>query len=177
MNEVWKNIANYEGLYQVSNLGKIKSLSRSVNGTLGGTYLTKERFLNPRPYTRGYRVVKLYTNGKAKRVSIHVLVATAFIPNPHKKPVVNHKDGNKENNHSANLEWVTDQENHTHAALAGLKAKGETHGFSKLNNEAVRKIKTLLKSGVSQRKIAAQFSVCQASIKDINKGTTWKHIK
>lgn len=177
MKEEWKNIEGYEGLYQVSSLGRIKSLPREINGTLGGSYTTPEKILSPPVYSNGYVVVKLYNDGECERYGVHVLVARAFIPNTENKPIVNHKDGNKQNNHWGNLEWATQQENHTHAAENGLKAIGERVGPSKLTTESVRVIKSLLLRGVPQRKIAEQFSVCQASIKDINRGNTWGHVK
>jgi hypothetical protein len=100
----------------------------------------------------------------------------AFIPNPENKPFVNHIDGNKINNNASNLEWVTSQENHTHAMITGLKAKGNKHGMSKLTEENAYTVKEMLSNRISQRKIASFFNVCQATIGDINKGITWRHI-
>jgi hypothetical protein len=175
--ETWKDIEGYAGLYQVSDAGRIKSLSRIINGTLGGSYLTKQRVLNPPIYSRGYRMVKLYNDGKCQRVGVHVLVARAFIDNPSDKPMVNHKDGNKSNNDVCNLEWVTSHENHLHAAATGLKAKGDRHGFSRLNSKAVAVIKGMLQDHISQRVIAQRFKFCQATIKDINLKKTWREIE
>ena len=132
--------------------------------------------LNPPKYPHGYIVQKIYDKGKYIRIGVHRMVAECYIDNPHNKKMVNHKDGNKANNHVSNLEWVTSHENHIHASLTGLKAKGESHGFSKLKNEQVVRIKEMLSMKVSQRKIANLFNVCQATIKDINVKRTWAHI-
>lgn len=100
MNESWKDIEGYEGLYQVSNCGRVKSLK-----------FGKEKFLKLRKYGRGYLSVDLCKDGKVKPFKVHGLVAIAFIPNTENKPQVNHKDENKENNCVWNLEWCTNQYN------------------------------------------------------------------
>ena len=106
MNEIWKDIDGYEGLYQVSNLGRVKSLNYLHTG--------KERNLKPGTDGSGYRFVGLYKNGKTRLFYIHRLVAKAFIPNPDGKLEVNHKDENKTNNCVDNLEWMTRQENNNY---------------------------------------------------------------
>ena len=105
MKEIWKDIEGYEGYYQVSNIGRIKSLSREKimpNGTL---CFTKERILNLNKNINGYMSISLYKNNKRETFRIHRLVAIAFIQNPNNLPDVNHKDENKENNCVDNLEW------------------------------------------------------------------------
>lgn len=99
-NEIWKDIKEYEGLYQVSNLGRIKSLK-----------FGKEKILKPINHTGGYLCVDLSKNNKRLYVKIHRLVAEAFIPNPENLLQVNHKDENKKNNCVDNLEWCTPQYN------------------------------------------------------------------
>lgn len=106
--EEWKDIPEYEGFYQVSNLGNIKSLNRP------GAW--KERILIANEYKgKGYLYVNLNKKGiRPKKVKIHRLVASAFMPNPLKLPEVNHKDGNKKNNTVDNLEWCTSSHNKRH---------------------------------------------------------------
>jgi hypothetical protein len=114
--ENWKDVQGYEGLYQVSNLGRVKSLSH-VN-YLGR--LRQECILGNRLSDRGYHTAVLYNNGKSKSFRVHRLVANAFIENPNNKPHVNHIDGVKSNNLVSNLEWVTISENQKHAFKTGL---------------------------------------------------------
>lgn len=110
INEVWKDISGYEGLYQISNLGRVKSLERIDNNN----HLVKEKILKPNDdgAGKGYLYVNLGRKGRAKK--IHRLVAEAFMPNPENKKEVNHIDGDTKNNKIENLEWVTHQENCLH---------------------------------------------------------------
>ena len=105
--EIWRDIKGYEGLYQVSNLGRVKSLERYVKGK-DGLRLVKEIIMSISVCrTNGYFKVILHKDGKQKRYQVHRLVAEAFIPNPDNLPIVNHKDENKINNCVWNLEWCT----------------------------------------------------------------------
>ena len=115
--EIWKEIIGYEGLYQISNLGRAKALAREYYSgkTKSSKKFTKERIMPLGSHV--YHGVYLCKTGIVKRVEIHRLVAIYFIPNPMNKPCVNHKDGNKYNNHFNNLEWVTHKENSTHAKI------------------------------------------------------------
>lgn len=116
MEEIWKDIVGYEGLYQVSNLGRVKSLEK-----MAGRSNRKEKILTQRKI-RGYFIAHLGSCNKFKNVAVHRLVSIAFIPNPENKPCVNHIDGNKENNHVENLEWCTRSENDLHAFRTGLRS-------------------------------------------------------
>lgn len=118
--EIWKDIENYEGLYQVSNFGRVKSLPRLVKNN-GGEYFYKGRILNAGIDSGGYSLVVLSKNDKNKSFRVHRLVASAFIKNPNLHNVVNHIDGNKSNNFYLNLEWTTSSENNAHAYKIGLK--------------------------------------------------------
>lgn len=107
MEEIWKNINGYEGLYQVSNLGRIKSLERMVKSNNNNYRIVKEKILKQNQDKNGYYVISLNKNNKSKKYIVHRLVAQTFIPNPNNYPVVNHKDENKKNNCVENLEWCT----------------------------------------------------------------------
>lgn len=119
MKEIWRDVPKYEGLYQVSNLGRIKSLERRVpikNGKFTRYY--KECILSKVLGKRGYYVVSL--GRRAQNKTVHRLVALAFIPNPKNKPCINHIDGDKLNNNINNLEWCTYSENNLHGLRTGL---------------------------------------------------------
>lgn len=102
MEEIWRDIENYEGLYQVSNLGRVKSLPR--NTTKGG-------LLSPDSNGKGYLTVLLSKKGKKRRFYIHKLVATAFLQNEENLPEVDHRDNDKTNNRAENLQWISHVEN------------------------------------------------------------------
>lgn len=108
MQEIWKDIKNFEGLYQISNLGNIKSLHyRNSNN---------EKIMSPKLIGRGYLSIGLRNKSKKKNFLIHRLVANAFIPNPDNLQQVNHKDENKLNNCVDNLEWCNNSYNNTYGA-------------------------------------------------------------
>lgn len=117
--EIWVPIIGYEGVYEISNLGRVKSVQRTIehHGAKSGFYNKSEKILSPhRNLARGgYFEVNLWKGNKSKNFKIHRLVANAFIPNQENKSEVNHKDGDKSNNCVNNLEWATSQENINHA--------------------------------------------------------------
>lgn len=109
--EIWKDIKNYEGLYKISNYGRVKSLGRYTeyqnclsDDRIGIKSRVNEKILKGR-LCYGYHYVRLTKNGKTKGFRVHRLVAQAFIPNPNNNPIINHKDENRLNNHVSNLEW------------------------------------------------------------------------
>lgn len=116
MEEIWKDVKNYEGAYMVSNLGRIKSLPRKG---------TKGNILNPSRNNKGYCTVELTFKGKNRSTFVHRVVAENFIPNLKNLPEVNHIDGNKLNNNVENLEWVTKGQNQIHAYKTGLRKTTE----------------------------------------------------
>lgn len=133
MIEIWKDIKDFEGIYQVSTFGRIKRLSRKTinEGLLGKNkeLQLKEIILKPSTITKGYKGITLTKDKKRYPKKVHRLVAEAFIPNPNNKPQINHIDCNKSNNNINNLEWCTNSENQKHAFKNGLNS-------SKKANEA-----------------------------------------
>lgn len=139
--EIWKDIPDYEGIYQVSNKGNVKSLSRVLIFSDGRVYRFSEKILKISPVGEGkYPTIHLYRDGVRKTLSIHKIVAQVFIPNPENKKTVNHKNGNKFDNRVENLEWMTYQENNNHAICNGLN-KGTPYGvlskLTRLNEDQI----------------------------------------
>ena len=120
--EIWKPISGYDGLYEISNRGRVKSLFFK-NGT---TFIKRDKILTPTDNGNGYLIVPLTKDGVKKNYYVHRLVANAFVQNPKGKRVVNHKDFNKMNNNSENLEWCTQKENVRYSARNMRKAKRST---------------------------------------------------
>ena len=110
MLEVWKDIPNYEGFYQVSNLGNVKSMQRTKKHSYNSIAQLKEKMLRPQN-TNGYLFVRLSKNNEIKRYLVHRLVALTFIPNPNDYLEVNHIDENSLNNNVENLEWCSHKYN------------------------------------------------------------------
>ena len=154
MQEVWQPVRGYEGLYEVSDTGRVK-------GPRGPR--------KPIFHYKGYLWVDLRCRGTHKWFYIHRLVATHFIPNPNQCPQVNHKDGNKTNNAVSNLEWCTASENNIHAVrLFGLH--GENRYNCKLTDGQVRSIRT---DARPQREIAADYAISQPLVARIKSGKRW----
>ena len=145
MQEIWKDIHNYEGLYQISNYGSVKSLERKVKNTKSSYRIVKEKILSCGKSSNGYYYIILYKNQNKKIYRIHRLVAEAFIPNPNNYSEVNHKDENKENNNVNNLEWC----NHIYNINYGtsIKRKAEKHQRQVIqytkNNEIIKEYNSL----------------------------------
>lgn len=152
--EIWKPIVGFEGLYEVSNIGRVKSLKRN---TTSGRVLSQA--LN-----RGYMSVVLCKNGKHYNAKVHRLVAMAYIQNPNKKKEVNHIDGNKTNNRAENLEWVTASENAKHARLKGLNPCGRNNPITSKSVDMLSADGTLLKTFPSLKEAERQTGVYRTNI-------------
>ena len=162
--EIWKDIEGYEGLYQVSNLGRVQSL------------YGKGRILKQSNSTV-YPHVSLSKNGQSTTFSVHRLVGLAFVPNPENKPEINHKDGDKNNNVASNLEWITASENQKHSVSIGLKASGEQVKNHKLSAKDVYEIRSLYvpnKRGHGCRALGKKYGVNSGTIWDIVNDKYWK---
>ena len=170
--ENWKPVVGYEGLYEVSDKGRVRSVDRI---TRDGRFW-KGRMLGQFKAGQGYLRSVLSVNGKYHHEYIHRLVAMAFIPNPENKAEVNHKDGNKHNNVVSNLEWVTKSENGLHLCrVLGRKTVspmlGKPSPHRKLTDEQAEIIRTSERSCYS---LAREFGVSDSVVQDIRNGKRYK---
>jgi hypothetical protein len=171
--EIWKDIDGYEGYYQVSSYGRTRSLDRTIRNRLYKGVVKKHR-----KDKNGYCIVNLWGNSKNKSCKAHRLVAIHFITNIGNKPQVNHKDGNKDNNHVDNLEWCDCHENMIHAFKNGLSSnRGEKSSQSRLSNEQVLEIRKMHDSGkCSKKEIGKKFGYSVGGINGIVSRRTWSHL-
>lgn len=176
--EVWQKLEEF-GDYQISNFGNVKSSDFEMKTPTGKKWIRKGKLLKPYKSKKGYLIVDLRINGKRKIMSVHRLVALAYIPNPQNKPQINHIDGNKENNNVYNLEWCTNTENQLHAFKNGLQKGNFKHPNSKLTLEQVLYIKNNCVVGSKEngvQTIAKRFGVNSGTVKQIIQGKSYKYI-
>ncbi len=147
MLEIWKDIDGYEDLYQVSNLGMVKSLERYKQNH-GKLQLIPEKIKLKRLDQQGYELVDLYRDNKQKTIRVHRLVAEAFISNYGNKDTVNHIDGNKTNNKADNLEWASFEEQNRHFYKHNLKSEENIRKAVKAMNKAQAKKVKCLNNGI-----------------------------
>ena len=189
MEEIWADVKDYEGLYQVSNLGRIKSTRYS-------------RLMVPCKDYRGYLTVQFTVKGKIKRFKIHRLVAQAFIPNPNNLPQVNHKDENKTNNIVDNLEWCTNEYNYFYGTaqerrlktmIENKKENPEKYKNKKnynrtdelwqkkkvvqydLNGNTIRRWDSMKEAAKELKIVPQSISKCCRGLRKTAKGYIWKY--
>lgn len=126
-NEIWKDIPGYEGYYQVSNYGRVKSMYFNAKKTLGYNIKINPKIIKNGIDRHGYLFVRLYLGDKIKRYSIYRLVALLFVPNPNNLSEVNHKDENPKNNYACNLEWCSHKYNMNYGTR--IKRQAEKRPF------------------------------------------------
>jgi hypothetical protein len=173
--EIWKPVVGYEGLYEVSSLGRVKSLQKTIFREKHGNWVQPERILKNSSQQNGYVAITIYKNGKAKRINIHRLVCVSFVQNPNNKPCVNHKNGVKSDNRLENLEWVTFSENTFHAFNKGFlkPLKGESNGSSKLLEKQVYEIREKLSKKHSVKSLMEEYSISRSHIQRIRNKKCW----
>lgn len=167
----WRQLNSFPD-YSVSSCGNVRR-------NAGSPKCASNRVLKQSSYHNGYRRVSICSQGKARYCLVHRLIAEAFIPNPHSKPQVNHRDGDRTNNRVENLEWATNAENNQHAfkVLGRSVVRGSANGKAKLSEKTVYKIKKRIKEGARNKELIAEFGVtnCDASL--IRHERIWKHVK
>lgn len=166
--EEWRPVVGYEGLYAVSNHGRVMRTKDSRHMGKGA--------INTARIRSGYWAVTLFSHGSRKSFSVHRLVARAFLGEPTAR-TVNHIDGNKLNNHADNLEYATYTENMRHAFKTGLygNRKGENNNMSKLTRDQVDEIRYRYETeNITQSELAKQYGMGSRGISDIITGRNWK---
>lgn len=170
-NEVWRDIHGFEGLFSISNKGRVKSMHHSYlkNGKIRTKF---EKILTQK--INDYYVVNVTHKSKSRTITVHRELAKCFIPNPDNKPCVNHIDGNKLNNSIENLEWVTYKENTIHGIQNGLiKVSGDNCHWAKLSQVEVIEI---YKSKESAKLLSEKYSVNTKTIYSIRKKRNWRQV-
>ena len=184
MKEVWKDVIDYEGYYQVSNLGRVRSVDREVYYRGGRVKKIKGNIMKLGLSKNGYPQLTIYKKGKQKSCRVHRLVANAFIPNDEDKPMVNHINGIKTDNRLENLEWCTAKENSNHAYEIGLinedtqnPPKGEECHLSVLTEKEAKEIYELAhNSKMTMREIGEIYNITLSGVSGIKQKRIWKHI-
>lgn len=178
--EEWRDIKGYEGYYQVSNMGRVKSLERKIKRSRCGDATIKSKILKLWDTKDYYPYAHLCVCNKRKLIKIHRVIAETFIPNPENKPCINHINGKKNDNRVENLEWCTYSENNFHAFRMGLNnnAKGEMSVNSKLKDDDIIEIKRLyFIEKKSLLEVSLKYGVCKGTIDEIIRCRNWKQIK
>lgn len=171
-------VGGYEGLYEVSNYGRVKSCNRIVKSRANSTRTVKERLLKPWSNERGYKLVDLCVDSTKQSHRVHRLVCQAFLINHEGKSQVNHIDGDKTNNSLDNLEWSTIDENIAHAFKLGLRCnKGVKNALAKLTEEDVISIRELYaKNDITQKELSKKFNIVPSQVSKIISKEAWPHI-
>lgn len=172
---MWKPIQNFDDLYEISDEGLVRSVTRTIRDNKQHEYTHKGKILKPNVLPNGYLVVYLRKNGKTYPKYVHRLTAEAYLPNPNHLPIVNHKNGDKSNCKATNLEWSTYADNNQHVYDTGLHKRGEGHYKSMLTENMVREIR---KNGkyADYETIGQQYGVSKATIRDVLLYRTWRHV-
>tara|TARA_R100001086_G_scaffold248358_1_gene185108 strand:- start:6449 stop:6946 length:498 start_codon:yes stop_codon:yes gene_type:complete len=160
MKETWKPIPGLDG-YSASNLGRIRKASQRII-IHNADYVMPSIILKPKPNEKGYMRVTIKTPEKRTNYRVHRLIAKAWLPNPSKKPQINHINGIKSDNRVENLEWVTAQENMDHAFKLGLRKPKHTPTLAQCFE-----IKSLLDAGIDKKIIGSYFSVPTSKVSSL----------
>lgn len=172
MSETWLPISGYEGRYEVSDLGRVRSLDRWVANSKTSRRLLSGQIIAPFLHTGGYAVVKLSRARSKVNLYIHRLVAGAFLPASLEREVL-HQDGDKMNNAATNLRWGSRAENVADRFRLGEVAQGERHGMAKLSEAQVRAVKA---DPREHAPIALEYGVSRSLVSMIKRGRIWAHL-
>lgn len=175
--EIWEDLKGYEGIYLISNLGKIKKEAHQRWSVRNNCYSQYPSVILKQPLRRGYPSLELTKNGKGVTYSVHRLLANQFIPNPENKKEVNHINGIRTDNRIENLEWVTRTENALHSVNVLRKNVGESHSNRKItfhNSLGIRKLyQKRHELKITVAKIGEMYGISGANVCSIGKNKTW----
>lgn len=180
--EEWRSAVGYEGFYEVSSLGNVRSLDRLVPAKVGngrqywGTRLHRGKELTPTGHRKHYLKIEASIENRQHTVLVHRMVADAFLGPRPEGCEVNHIDGNKHNNAAENLEYVTKAENMRHALDSGLVAVGEARSNAKYTTPQVKWALALVHSGMSVKEAAEQTGLPAGRLSKIRRGEIWRHL-
>lgn len=179
-NEIWKDIEGYEGLYQVSSLGRIKSFDRIIKYKIKNkiiTYLKKGRIMKPHNNGRDYLNIQFKDGNIRKHLYIHIIVAKAFIPNPYNLEQVNHKNFNKTDNRVENLEWCTQAYNNTYGTrIQRVKEKMSKPVYQySLDGKFIKKYNSLQEASKINKCSMGNISQCCLGNYKQSHGFIWKY--
>lgn len=169
MIEEWKPVIGLEGLYEVANTGAVRALPRAVVRKNGWVNTCKGGPVKPQNHKNGYVIVHLHKEGIHFTKRLHRVVAQAHLSNPDNLPEVNHKDLNKRNNDSENLEWSSGKDNKCHAMANGAKV-----GKAKLDMHTVRKLREDRAAGHTLKELISKYKLCKSHISMICNNRCWK---
>lgn len=173
MSEIWKPVVGMDGLYEVSDQGRVRSLDRPVGHRWGGVAIKRGKVLKPKLDKYGYHFVGLWASGSCVQVKIHRLVALHFLPQSD-LPEVNHKDFVKTNNAATNLEWSSRKGNQEHASNGGkFAAVFNPKRAKKLSPELAEEIRTARAAGMTYAALAKQFDVSGSVAFHVVHGNIW----
>lgn len=177
--EHWLPVVGYEGIYQVSDLGRVRRIGAWSDGRKRAIHVCSPKRKRGVKGATTYLSVSLSKHGAQKFFQVHRLVAVAFLGTaPDQLAQVNHKNGNKEDNRPRNLEWVTPSQNQFHAyrVLGAPTRQGSKHHYAKITESSALGIRALRAGGWKLKRIARLYNLSVPTVCWIAKGKAWKHI-
>lgn len=169
--EIWKPIKGYEGLYEISNLGRLKKLEKKWVAGKGSVRFAEESITLGILNSHGYYTFDLCKNGNPKKTKIHRLVAEHFLEKEINKKIVNHIDGDKSNNRATNLEWTTSKINNEHAYAVGLRK-------TKLTTVEIKEMRNFYDDNLyTTYELAQLYGISQSNVWNIVKRKTWRYVE
>lgn len=174
--EVWKDVKEFLGYYQVSNLGRYRSVERTVTFADGRVRTFESKILKPFTSKKGYPTATLSYKGKNYKRYVHRMVAESFLELEEGDVEVNHIDGDKLNNTASNLEWISHSDNLTHFHANSNSNSGERNNLSVLKDKDIVSIREMSSKGVSSKEISSLYEVDYKTIWRIVTYQTWKYV-